>query len=91
MVIFRVITSQQRVGTILYPYSPVLPFPHFHFSVSPSSISRLFIPFRTLSFSVFRNSFVCHSYENCRVCTNNSQNGKLRLAPERNSHDSRNL
>ncbi|SRR5216684_2038590 len=29
----------------------------------------------TLSFSVSSKSFVCHSYENCRVCTNNSQSG----------------
>src|SRR6266481_4923010 len=32
------------------------------------SISRL----RTLSFSVSCNPCICHSYENCRVCTNNS-------------------
>lgn len=37
--------------------------------------SFVFIHFSALSFSVFRNSFVCHSYENCRVCTNNSQKG----------------
>ena len=30
---------------------------------------------RTLSFSVSRKSFVCHSYENCRVYANNSQSG----------------
>jgi len=29
----------------------------------------------TLPSSVSRNSFVCHSYENCRVCTNNSHSG----------------
>ena len=34
--------------------------------------------FRTLSFSVSRNSFICHSYENCRVCTNNSHFGSQR-------------
>ena len=33
---------------------------------------------RTLSFSVSRKPFVCHSYENCRVCTNNSQSGTPR-------------
>src|SRR5882672_758563 len=27
---------------------------------------------RTLSFSVSCNPCICHSYENCRVCTNNS-------------------
>src|SRR6266700_5040575 len=30
---------------------------------------------RTLSFSVSRKSCVCHSYENSRVCTNNSHCG----------------
>ncbi len=30
---------------------------------------------RTLSFSVSRKSCICHSYENCRVCTNNSHSG----------------
>src|SRR5216683_5754619 len=30
---------------------------------------------RTLSFSVSSKSFACHSYENCRVCTNNSHSG----------------
>src|SRR5712691_4538595 len=29
----------------------------------------------TLSFSVSCQSCVCHSYENCRVCTNNSHSG----------------
>ncbi len=31
----------------------------------------------TLSFSVSYKSCVCHSYENCRVCTNNSHSGTL--------------
>src|SRR5260370_1443600 len=35
---------------------------------------------RTLSFSVSRKSCICHSYENCRVCTNNSHSG-TRHAP----------
>ena len=30
---------------------------------------------RTLSFSVTCKSFACHSYENCRVCSNNSHSG----------------
>src|SRR5882724_13706292 len=34
--------------------------------------------FHTLSFSISCNSCVCHSYENCQVCTNNSQSGTLR-------------
>src|SRR5713101_2671864 len=37
----------------------------------PFQISAL----RTLSFSVSCKSRVCHSYENCRVYTNNSQSG----------------
>ncbi len=35
---------------------------------------------RTLSFSVSCKSCICHSYENCRVCTNNSHSG-TRQAP----------
>ncbi len=38
----------------------------------------VFKSLRTLSFSVSRKPFVCHSYENCRVCTNNSQSGTPR-------------
>ena len=34
-----------------------------------------FSALRTLSFSVACKSFACHSYENCRVCTNNSHSG----------------
>src|SRR5713101_8321721 len=45
-----------------------------------SPLIAVFLPFafnrlRTLSFSVSRKSFPCHSYENCRVCTNNSHFG----------------
>src|SRR6266851_8832956 len=45
-----------------------------------SPLTAVFLPFpfnrlRTLSFSVSRKSFPCHSYENCRVCTNNSHSG----------------
>src|SRR5256712_3950430 len=48
----------------------------------------VFNSLRTLSFSVFCNLFVCHSYENCRVCTNNSQSGtehpiRMRVLSER--------
>src|SRR5882672_12624491 len=38
----------------------------------------VFKSLRTLSFSVSCKSCICHSYENCRVCTNNSQSGTLR-------------
>src|SRR5713226_6365463 len=41
---------------------------------SPFS-SFTFIHFRTLPSSVSCNPRVCHSYENCRVCTNNSHSG----------------
>src|SRR6266571_4997309 len=40
----------------------------------------VFKALRTLSFSVSRKSCVCHSYENGRVCTNNSHSGTLRRA-----------
>ncbi len=45
-----------------------------------SPLTAVFLPFpfsrlRTLSFSVSCKSCVCHSYENCRVCTNNSHSG----------------
>jgi len=42
----------------------------------PSPFSSFpFTHLRTLTFSVSRKSFVCHSYENCRVYTNNSHSG----------------
>ena len=34
-----------------------------------------FIALRTVSFSVACKSIACHSYENCRVCTNNFHSG----------------
>src|SRR5437867_11534453 len=48
----------------------------------------VFNSLRTLSFSVSRKSCVCHSYENSRVCTNNSQSGtehpiRMRVLSER--------
>jgi len=36
-----------------------------------------FYALRTLSFSVSCNPFVCHSYEKCRVYTNNSHSGTI--------------
>ena len=52
----------------------------FSASVDSMRILRIFISsgiryFHTLSFSVSRNPFVCHSCENGRVYTNNSQSG----------------
>src|SRR5438093_437777 len=42
---------------------------------SPQFLPFVFCCFHTLSLSVSRNFFACHSYENCRVCTNNSHSG----------------
>src|SRR5438445_11378117 len=55
---------------------------------SPQFPVFVFRRLRTLSFSVSRKSCVCHSYENCRVCTNNSQSGtehptRMRVLSER--------
>src|SRR5260370_16613978 len=53
---------------------------HLH-TTSHGAYESPHIPFfvfkrlRTLSFSVSSKSFACHSYENSRVCTNNSQSG----------------
>src|SRR6266852_1873119 len=49
-----------------------------------SPLTAVFLPFpfnrlRTLSFSVSSKSFACHSYENCRVYTNNSHSGTRHL------------
>src|SRR6266850_4057919 len=44
---------------------------------NPFSISCL----RTLSFSLSCNPCICHSYENCRVCTNNSHSETRRREP----------
>ena len=46
-----------------------------HNAERPLFSSSPFNGLRTLPSSVSRNSFAWHSYENCRVCTNNSQNG----------------
>src|SRR6266403_2710801 len=73
------------MNSTLQPNS--LPQPHVSLSFllsaqnSPRFSPFVFNCFHTLSFSVSRNSFVClpavagHSYENCRVCTNNSHSG----------------
>src|SRR3989441_11393279 len=42
---------------------------------SPQFPVFVFKSLRTLSFSVSSKSFPCHSYENSRVCTNNSHSG----------------
>src|SRR6266581_848036 len=55
---------------------------------SPQILFFVFKRLRTLSFSVSSKSFACHSYENSRVCTNNSQTGtehpiRMRVLSER--------
>ena len=65
--------------------STLLPdsFPQPHASLSfllsaqhsPRFSPFVFNRFQTLSFSVSCNPFICHSYENSRVCTNNSHSG----------------
>src|SRR6266704_745578 len=54
------VLSPQRPVASLHAY-----FPFFKFFS--------FMHLRTLPSSVSCKSFVCHCYENCRVCTNNSQ------------------
>src|SRR6267142_1243621 len=67
------------MNSTLQPNS--LPQPHVSLSFllsaqnSPRFSSFVFNRFHTLSFSVSCNPFVCHSYANCRVCTNNSYSG----------------
>ena len=67
------------VNSTLLPNS--LPQPHVSLSFLPSAQNSprcspfVFKGFRTLSFSVACKSFACHSYENCRVYTNNSHFG----------------
>ena len=78
----HILTNAPRV------WGSILPFLKFYLnSFAKSSLitcpSPLFSPFLfmrlyTLSFSVACKSFPCHSYENCRVCTNNSRSGTLR-------------
>src|SRR3989442_11793076 len=55
---------------------------------SPQIPFFVFKRLRTLSFSVSSKSFACHSYENSRVCTNNSHSGtehpiRMRVLSER--------
>ena len=54
--------------------------PHCSLPTTHFSDPYLFMRLRTLSFSVSRKSCICHSYENCRVCTNNSHLGTLGLS-----------
>ena len=64
---FRCNTYKKRGGTSFKPDTFSLSWPR-----SPVPASHL--PY-ALPSSVSRNLFVCHSCENCRVCTNNSHSG----------------
>jgi hypothetical protein len=76
VVILFVVISHQVVRPILYPRSSISTrFASHNPQFFSIYISSLFIYFRTFSFSVSRNPFVCHFHEHCRVCTNNSHSG----------------
>src|SRR6266478_1313335 len=60
------------------PNPPLFVSSLLHAQNSSRFLLFVFNRLRTLSFSVSRNSFACHSYENRRVCTNNSHYGSSR-------------
>src|SRR6266481_8485919 len=60
---------------VLSPQRPVTSLPVYFAFFKFFSFMHL----RTLPSSVSRKSFPCHSYENCRVRTNDSQSGTLRV------------
>ncbi len=64
------LTKNRGVGSVIVNQPPL-------FSNVQTCLQGSFVLncFHTLSFSVSCNSFACHSYENCRVCTNNSHSG----------------
>ncbi len=51
---------------------------HLSLALTKNTAPFVFKRLRTLPSSVSRKSCSCHSYENCRVCTNNSHSGTLR-------------
>src|SRR6266571_2104005 len=55
-------------------------YPEQQRTATPRIPFFVFKTLRTLSFSVSHKSCVCRSYENGRVCTNNSHSGTLRRA-----------
>ncbi len=67
-------TRLPRKSLAIRPFRPAS-FISFASSTSFTSFASGF-PY-PLPSSVSCNSFVCHSYENCRVCTNNSHHGTL--------------
>ena len=64
------LTKNRGVGSVIVNQLPL-------FSNAQTCLQGSFVLncFHTLSFSVSCNSFACHSYENCRVCTNDSHSG----------------
>ncbi len=62
--------SALQPGSIPKPQTAL--FPWVFAQESPRFSTFVFNRFRTLPSSVGCKSFACHSYENCRVCTNNS-------------------
>ena len=54
---------------------------HLSSALTKNTAPFVFKRLRTLPSSVSRKSCSCHSYENCRVCTNNSHSGTLRCPP----------
>src|SRR5438876_3111189 len=65
--------SALQPGSIPKPQTAL--FPPVFAQESPRFSTFVFNRFRILPSSVSCKSFACHSYENCRVCTNNSHSG----------------
>src|SRR6266404_8092569 len=57
-----------------------------HRAERPLFSSLPFNGLRTLPSSVVCKPFACHSYENCRVCTNNSHSGSSRATAKGTQH-----
>jgi len=72
------LTKNRGAGGVSVNQLP--PVPAFRRSNIPTRLQPSFVLNRlhTLSFSVSCNSFTCHSYENNRVCANNSHSGAQR-------------
>src|SRR6267378_8528723 len=64
------LTKNRGVGSVIVNQLPL-----FSNVQTCLQASFVFNRFHTLPSSVSCNSFACHSYENCRVCTNNSHSG----------------
>ena len=75
---FRALSQNCRGVTLQFPFWELFAGHNAERSLSSSSP---FNNLHTLPRSVSRKSFACHSYENCRVYTNNSHSGKRVGAP----------